>query len=35
MFRVVLLVPFIRAPALARDDGQYSQVCCDTPGGGA
>jgi len=26
MFRVVLLVLFICAPALARDNGQYSQV---------
>jgi hypothetical protein len=26
MFRVVLLVLFICAPALARDNGQYSQA---------
>jgi hypothetical protein len=35
MFRVVLLVPFIRAPALARDNGRYSQARCDAPGRGA
>jgi hypothetical protein len=34
MFRVVLLVLFICAPALARDNGQYSQACCGAPGGG-
>ena len=34
MFRVVLLVLFIFAPALAHDNGQCSQVCCDAPGGG-
>jgi hypothetical protein len=34
MFRVVLLVLFICAPALARENGQCSQACCDAPGGG-
>jgi hypothetical protein len=34
MFRVVLLVLFICAPALARDNGQYSQARCYAPGGG-
>jgi hypothetical protein len=31
MFRVALLVLFIGAPALARDNGQYSQARCDAP----
>jgi hypothetical protein len=34
MFRVVLLVLFICAPALAGDDGRYSQACCYAPGEG-
>jgi hypothetical protein len=34
MFRVALLVLFICAPALARDNGQYSQARYDAPGGG-
>jgi hypothetical protein len=34
MFCVVLLVLFIGAPALALDNGQYSQVCCHALGGG-
>jgi hypothetical protein len=34
MFRVVLLVLFICAPALARDNGQNIQACCGAPGGG-
>jgi hypothetical protein len=33
MFRVVLLVLFICAPALAHDNGQYSQACCGVPEG--
>jgi hypothetical protein len=34
MFRVVLLVLFICAPALARDNGRYSQARSDAPEGG-
>jgi hypothetical protein len=34
MFRVVLLVLFICAPALARDNRQYSHARCYAPGGG-
>jgi hypothetical protein len=34
MFRVVPLVLFIRAPALACDNGQYAQARCYAPRGG-
>ena len=33
MFRVVLLVLFFCAPALARDNGRYRQACFDAPQG--